>query len=55
MVATAALPLIAYALGSLAPVVGSAIAAATLILFRHRSNLARLRAGTERRIGGITR
>jgi acyl phosphate:glycerol-3-phosphate acyltransferase len=52
VVATVALPPIAYALGSPAPVVGSAIAAATLILFRHRSNLARLRAGTERRIGG---
>jgi glycerol-3-phosphate acyltransferase PlsY len=52
IVATVALPPIAYALGSPAPVVGSAIAAATLILFRHRSNLARMRAGTERRIGG---
>jgi len=52
VVATIALPPIAYAVGSPLPVVGSAIAAAALILFRHRSNLARLRAGSERRIGG---
>jgi acyl phosphate:glycerol-3-phosphate acyltransferase len=51
VLATVALPPIAYVLGSPAPIVGLAIAAAMLILFRHRSNLARLRAGTERRIG----
>jgi glycerol-3-phosphate acyltransferase PlsY len=51
MLATVALPPIAYTLGSPASAVASAIAAATLIVFRHRSNLWRLRDGTERRIG----
>jgi glycerol-3-phosphate acyltransferase PlsY len=47
--ASAALPPIAYAAGSSPSAFGAACAAAALILFRHRSNLARLRAGTERR------
>ena len=51
LVATVALPPIAYATGSPAPVVAVAFAAAAIIVFRHRSNLARLRTGTERRIG----
>jgi len=51
MLATLALPPIAYATGSPAPAVVAAVAAAALILFRHRSNLVRLRAGTERRLG----
>ncbi len=51
VLATLALPPIAYALGSPAPAVLSAFAAAALIVFRHRSNLARLRTGTERRVG----
>jgi glycerol-3-phosphate acyltransferase PlsY len=51
VLASAALPPIAYALGSPSPIVAVAGAAATLILFRHRSNLARVRHGTERRIG----
>jgi acyl phosphate:glycerol-3-phosphate acyltransferase len=51
VLATLALPPIAYALGSPAPAVLSAFAAAALIVFRHRSNLARLRTGTERRLG----
>ena len=51
VLATMALPPIAYALGSPAPAVLSAFAAAALIVFRHRSNLARLRTGTERRLG----
>ncbi|MGC8875119.1 MAG: glycerol-3-phosphate 1-O-acyltransferase PlsY [Chloroflexia bacterium] len=39
--------------GSLAwPVVWYGIAAAALIVFQHRDNIARLRAGTERRLGG---
>jgi glycerol-3-phosphate acyltransferase PlsY len=41
----------AYALGSPLPTVVAASAAATLIVFRHRGNLARVRLGTERRIG----
>jgi len=51
VLASAALPPIAYALGTPTPVVVAAVAAATLIVFRHRSNLARVWFGTERRIG----
>jgi glycerol-3-phosphate acyltransferase PlsY len=51
LLATLALPPIAYAMGSPAPAVSAAVAAAALIVFRHRSNLARLRAGTEARLG----
>ena len=51
VVATVVLPSVAYLAGSPAPVVASACAAAALIVFRHRSNLARVRVGTERRVG----
>lgn len=51
LLASMALPPLAYALGSPAPVVAAAAAAATLVVFRHRSNVARLWGGTERRIG----
>jgi glycerol-3-phosphate acyltransferase PlsY len=51
MLASAALPPIAYATGSPAPAVAAAFAASAIIVFRHRSNLVRLRTGTERRIG----
>ncbi|HZP48931.1 MAG TPA: glycerol-3-phosphate 1-O-acyltransferase PlsY [Vicinamibacterales bacterium] len=51
MLATIALPPIAYAIGTPAPAVAAAFAASAIIVFRHRSNLARLRTGTERRIG----
>lgn len=50
ILATAALPAIAYALGSPAAAVATALAAAALIIFRHRSNVIRLRLGTERRL-----
>jgi glycerol-3-phosphate acyltransferase PlsY len=49
--ATLSLPPIAMATGSPAPIVMSAAAAAALVIFRHRSNLARVRLGTERRLG----
>lgn len=49
--ATVALPPTAWVLGSPSPVVVAAFATATLILFRHRANWHRLRAGTERRVG----
>ena len=49
--ATVALPPLAYATGSPAGAVVAASVAAALIVFRHRSNLARLRSGTERRLG----
>lgn len=51
VLATLALPPIAYATGSPAPVVAAACGAAALVVFRHRSNLARVKSGTERRLG----
>ena len=51
VIASLALPPIAYALGSPESAVIAALAAATIIVFRHRSNVMRLRSGTERRIG----
>lgn len=51
MAATVALPPAAWILGSPFPVVIAAFGSATLILFRHRGNWHRLRAGTERRVG----
>jgi glycerol-3-phosphate acyltransferase PlsY len=51
IVASIALPPLAYSLGSAPPVVIAAVATTTLIVFRHRSNLARLLARTERRLG----
>jgi glycerol-3-phosphate acyltransferase PlsY len=51
VLASAALPPIAYAMGMPMPIVAAAGAAAALIVFRHRSNLARIWLGTERRIG----
>lgn len=52
VLASLALPPIAYASGSPPPAIVAACAAAAIIVFRHRSNLIRLRAGTERRLGG---
>jgi acyl phosphate:glycerol-3-phosphate acyltransferase len=51
VLASAALPPIAYAMGTPMPIVIAASAAAALIVFRHRSNLARVWLGTERRFG----
>ena len=51
VLASAVLPVFAYVTGSPAPIVAAAAAAATLIVFRHRSNLARVWLGTERRLG----
>src|SRR5262245_61817713 len=50
IVATTALPPLAYLTGSSPAVVAIAAAAAGLIVFRHRSNLRRLRDGTETRL-----
>ncbi len=50
ILASIALPSIAYATGASAASQGAAIAAAALILFRHRGNLTRLIGGTERRL-----
>ncbi len=51
VLASLALPPIAYAMGSPASAVIASLAAATIIVFRHRSNVGRLRTGTERRLG----
>jgi glycerol-3-phosphate acyltransferase PlsY len=42
---------LAYVTGRPGPVVGAAMAASALIVFRHRSNLTRVREGTEWRLG----
>jgi acyl phosphate:glycerol-3-phosphate acyltransferase len=49
--ATVALPPMAWWVGAPPAVVGAAAGTGTLILFRHRANLRRLRLGTERRVG----
>jgi glycerol-3-phosphate acyltransferase PlsY len=51
ILASVALPPIAYATGSSAPVLAVAVAASILIVIRHRTNLARVLAGTEQRVG----
>jgi len=51
ILASLALPPLAYVTGSTVPAVGAASIAAALIIFRHRANIARLRAHTERRLG----
>ena len=51
VVASLALPPLAYAFGSPLAAVMAAAAAATMIVFRHRSNVLRLWTGTERRVG----
>ncbi len=49
--ATLALPPVAWWAGAPRAVVLTAAAAGVLILFRHRTNVRRLRLGTERRVG----
>jgi len=49
--ATVIVPPTAYLTGAPAALVLTASSVAVLIVFRHRSNLARIRAGTERRLG----
>jgi len=51
LIASVALPPIAYAVGSPSGAVAAAFVVSGIIVFRHRSNWARLRTGTERRIG----
>jgi glycerol-3-phosphate acyltransferase PlsY len=51
VLASMALPPLAYALGSSASVVAAAFASSILIVFRHRANVTRLLTGTERRLG----
>lgn len=51
LIASVALPPIAYAADAPPAVVVGAVMSAAIIIERHRSNLARLLAGTERRVG----
>jgi glycerol-3-phosphate acyltransferase PlsY len=51
LMATIAIGPIAYGMDAPRAAVAAALAAAAVIVFRHRSNLVRLRTGTERRIG----
>jgi glycerol-3-phosphate acyltransferase PlsY len=51
ILASVALPPIAYATGSPPPVLAAAVAAPILIVIRHRTNVARVLAGTEQRVG----
>jgi acyl phosphate:glycerol-3-phosphate acyltransferase len=51
VLASMTLPVIAYSTGRSAPIVAVSAVAAGLIVFRHRSNLSRVFAGTERRLG----
>jgi glycerol-3-phosphate acyltransferase PlsY len=51
VLASMTLPLIAYSTGRSMPIVAVSAVAAGLIVFRHRSNLSRVFAGTERRLG----
>ena len=51
VLASLVLPPVAYASGSPLSAVFAAISASSLIIFRHRTNLQRVRLGTERRIG----
>jgi acyl phosphate:glycerol-3-phosphate acyltransferase len=51
IVASLALPSIAFVAGAPTASLAAACAAAAIIIFRHRSNVARLLDGTERRLG----
>jgi glycerol-3-phosphate acyltransferase PlsY len=46
-----ALAVVTFAVSAPGPIVAGAVAAALLVTHRHRDNLLRLIAGTERRIG----
>lgn len=52
LVATVALPPLAWVAGTPFPIVIGGVAVAGLIVQRHLSNLVRLQQGTERRLGG---
>jgi len=53
VLASLALPPLAYATGGSPSAVTAAAVVAALVLFRHRSNLTRVRAGTEPRVGMV--
>lgn len=51
VMAAAALAPLAWATGAPVPAVAAAAAVGVLVVFRHRTNMGRLRAGSERRVG----
>jgi len=51
LLGAACVPFGAWALGSPRPAVFGALAVALIVILRHHDNIARLRAGTERRLG----
>jgi glycerol-3-phosphate acyltransferase PlsY len=51
LMAAACVPFGAWALGASRPAVLAAFGVAAIVIVRHRENIARLRAGTERRLG----
>jgi glycerol-3-phosphate acyltransferase PlsY len=51
VIATVALPPVAYMTDAPMSIVAAALTTAALVIERHRPNLSRLQAGTERRFG----
>jgi len=51
LLSAACVPFGAWALGSPRPAVAGAVAVAAIVVLRHHENIARLRAGTEHRLG----
>jgi len=51
LLGAACVPFGAIALGAPRPAVFGALAVAAIVVVRHHENIARLRAGTERRLG----
>ena len=51
LLGAACVPFGALALGASRPAVLGALAVAAIVVLRHHDNIARLRAGTERRLG----
>lgn len=54
MLAAASLPFAAFSFKQPSPVISISAVAATFVIYRHRANLARIRAGTESKIGQKT-
>lgn len=51
IVAAAAFPIVTFFMGATFPILAFSVLAATLVVVRHKSNIERLRAGTEKRFG----
>lgn len=51
IIASAAFPVTAFFMHATAPILGFSILAAALVIMRHKGNIERLRAGTEKRFG----